>query len=444
MKVFVSYSGLTNTSAYFDRFCALLNDELANVLGDKHVRHVIWDEALGQGDQWPDKLAQQLNEADVLLLLYSPLYFASNVCGRELGFFLQRIDRSAAGASLPVLPVWWYALNDKDVDGFSKPPRSGDAAVDLLQHRTKDATEHGKYSFNTIERSGLSEFLTNEAHVDYQPALRAYIRQLAERICQLKPQPGVLRKNPSSLLPSPDVWAVARGGAAARQAPALGASLLPLGEPLSARVHFVIVAARPEEIAGHLNSSDAPVEAYQLTGGRDWRPFWPATGYIGFWLQRIVQRNFDGCEANVIVETDPSKAMTLAMDIARQSQPLFFIVDAWTSRIGTHCQLVAELSKRNLPHCAVVVPFASANLHPNVLDELHELLADREGIEDVLCQTYVAVNDSELEDHIARLHEKMREKFRTRAALATKRRNLSPFGGGAKPTLGAVEVEASR
>ena len=84
MKVFVSYSGQTDASPYFKRFCELLEAAIVRAVGEKHVKHVLWDEDLSQGDEWPQKLQAKLNEADVFLRLSSPLYSASVPCGREL------------------------------------------------------------------------------------------------------------------------------------------------------------------------------------------------------------------------------------------------------------------------------------------------------------------------------------------------------------------------
>jgi hypothetical protein len=434
MKVFVSYSGQNATSPYFARFCALLDEALVDCTGDKSGVHVLWDAQLRQGDQWPARLAGQLNEADALLLLYSPLYFTSVPCGRELGFFLDRLDPERPLVELPVVPVWWTSRREKSAEGFSLAPRSGDARLDELQNRSKRAARYGAYSFDDIERMGLDQFLINEAHVDFKPALTAYFHMLAERLCDLAPTSGKLRTNPGAFDAAPDAWARARSDAVVVAAPAAGPAP---AAPTGARVHFVVLAARPEEIEKALGAGGPQIDAYREEGGKDWRPFWPADGYVGYWLQRIVQRNFDGCEANVIVASEPALALEMAQKIDRLSQPLFFIVDAWTSHIEPHSRLVKELSMRNLPNCAVIVPFIGSAEHPDVVDRVHDLLQQREELEDVLCKTYVAASESELETHIATLHERMRQKFRSRAARDN-RRKLSPFAGGARPDLGAV------
>ncbi|TDM06557.1 MAG: hypothetical protein C4K60_18715 [Ideonella sp. MAG2] len=350
MKVFVSYSGQTDASPYFKRFCELLEAAIVRAGGAKHVKHVLWDEDLGQGDEWPQKLQAKLNEADVFLPLYSPLYFASVPCGRELGFFMQRVVPAPGFDAIPVLPVWWSDLRSKNVEGFSSPPDSGVSLIDSLQHRSKDTTRHGDYSFNDIERMGLDQFLINEAHVDYKPAVTAYFKQLADRLHQLlSDYKGELRCNRDSLLSSVDVWAQARGAKTAAPDRAVPAPA-PLPPTVSgARVHFLVVAARPE--------------------------------------------------------------------------------------------LIRELSTRNLPNCAVVVPFVAASRHPDVVEQLRDLLQPREELDDPLCKTYVAVNETELEAQIATLHERMRQKFRSRAQRAGARRSASPFGGAAKPNLNAVAQE---
>lgn len=423
MPVFVSYCSQNATAPFIKRFCELLNDAIVRSTGVR-AQHVLADVQMREGAQWPVELTARLDEATVLVALYSPLYFASEECGRELGYFVSRLPVEAgAMESVPIVPVWWNRSAGRDADGFPVAPPSQDSRIDALQHRSRDTTLWGGFSFQDISRRGLEYFITNESNVDFRPVVGAFFDDLAGRIDELHRQhAGRLGQGAGEYREAPRLWAEARPSPS--RAP---------GQSPGSRVHFVILAARPEEIGALPQVGGELMPAYMEEGGKDWRPFLPTDGYIGFWLQQIVLRNASGCEANIIVQPDAEEAARLAVEIGKGSQPLFFVIDAWSSRLEPYKRLIRVLSERNLPNCAVVVPFTKAEERPDVIDDLHQMLAQREGYDDALVKTYVATCPKELEEHIAWLYEKMRQKFRDRQARSAKRK--APFGGGPRPTL---------
>ena len=429
MKVFVSYSATTDSAPYVNRFCDRLNHALAERLGDKATRHVFADSSLALGDNWQVRLAEALNQADVFLALYSPLLFNSQPCGRELGYFIDRLPALAIEA--PIVPVWWEPSIRRDAGEFPVPPTTGKALIDDLQHRSKEAKKFGAYDTDVVARQGLSYLIRNEGHSDFKPLLDYYLNELPARLVALAlKHRGQLRPNTRPFGSALDIWGMERHPAAAA-APAGAANTAAEGS----RVHFIVVAARPEEIDGARGASANLALAYRDAGGRDWRPFWPDNRYIGNYLQRIVLGNFPDAEPVVEAERDISRALDAAMKIDNCNQPLFFVLDAWNSRLDECSAFVKQLSSSLMPHTAVVVPFVGAQNHPDVLADMYELLQARDSVDDEVLKTHVATCEAELERVITDLHERIRAKFRKRALAQAGRKSAPPFQGGTKPSL---------
>jgi hypothetical protein len=66
------------------------------------------------GQEWPDKLAEALRTAHTMVCLYSPAYFQSEFCGKEMQVFLDRRQNyiRANGGMKPanIIPVLWQPV----------------------------------------------------------------------------------------------------------------------------------------------------------------------------------------------------------------------------------------------------------------------------------------------------------------------------------------------
>ena len=210
MKVFVSYSVESASANYVKLFCTRLDEALAR-RGDKHTQHVVYDDALRSGDLWQARLPELLRQSAVVVPLYSPLYFASVACGKELGHFLCRLPPIPGGggvaASLPVVPVWWDPTPTAVSNAFPEPPTSGDPRIDTLQHRSRNSTKYGDLSFEDLARQGLRHHLANEQHPPFRPVLDEFFSDLAERVDDLRKLHGPsLLPDSFSWADSPDAW----------------------------------------------------------------------------------------------------------------------------------------------------------------------------------------------------------------------------------------------
>src|SRR5262244_3020632 len=61
------------------------------------------------GQEWPDELAEALRTAETMVCLYSPSYFRSEYCGKEMQVFLDRrrnyIRANAGKKPANIIPV---------------------------------------------------------------------------------------------------------------------------------------------------------------------------------------------------------------------------------------------------------------------------------------------------------------------------------------------------
>src|SRR2546423_3788424 len=56
-------------------------------------------ENIQQGDDWPSALVKGLMDTRMIICMYSPSYFSSDYCGRELEIFTRRLMAHAHAAT---------------------------------------------------------------------------------------------------------------------------------------------------------------------------------------------------------------------------------------------------------------------------------------------------------------------------------------------------------
>jgi hypothetical protein len=95
----------------FNTFLELLDERVNQITG----RRGFIDRAdIQPGDEWPEALAEGLRTAETLVCLYSPSYFGSDYCGKEMQVFLERranYMRSNAGKPpANIIAVAWQPI----------------------------------------------------------------------------------------------------------------------------------------------------------------------------------------------------------------------------------------------------------------------------------------------------------------------------------------------
>ena len=95
----------------FNAFVELLDERVSQITG---YRGFIDRSDIRQGEEWPEALAEALRTAQTLVCLYSPSYFESDYCGKEMQVFLER--RASYIRSTPgkppanIIAVAWQPL----------------------------------------------------------------------------------------------------------------------------------------------------------------------------------------------------------------------------------------------------------------------------------------------------------------------------------------------
>jgi hypothetical protein len=100
------------------------------------------------GDEWPDALAEALRTTDTMVCLYSPSYFASEYCGKEMQVLLDRrrnyIRANAGKKPANIIPVYWHPT----------PRRIPKTLPEILYHAPNlDPDTHGAWNLGDLGRS---------------------------------------------------------------------------------------------------------------------------------------------------------------------------------------------------------------------------------------------------------------------------------------------------
>lgn len=199
------------------------------------------------GQNWLPRLYDGLQNSGVLLVMYTPRYFTSEWCGREVEFF-QRRQAQAPGFEHPcVIPVLW----DIPVDEIP-------GAVSAIQYKDKslpeDYVEEGMLGL--AKRKGGRY---KDAYVDAVDAfVEAIVRAGKQNLPQWDQAPAAkaLGSVPSYFHPKP---------------PIAGAVPMPLPNPAPpgpGTVHFYYLAASSTE----LQAAKSSLMFYHPSGGPFWRP----------------------------------------------------------------------------------------------------------------------------------------------------------------------------
>jgi hypothetical protein len=96
---------------HFDAFLARLNQRVRHITGSPGF---VDRTNIQPGQEWPDELAEALRTTQTMVCLYSPSYFASEYCGKEMQLLLDRrrnyIRANAGKKPANIIPVLWHPM----------------------------------------------------------------------------------------------------------------------------------------------------------------------------------------------------------------------------------------------------------------------------------------------------------------------------------------------
>jgi uncharacterized protein YegP (UPF0339 family) len=436
MKVFISYSDPPKEPGperFVEKFANLLRTRLAEKLADKSIEVVVDIKILNIGDNWKGKLHHELSTCDAFVPLYSRLFFSSQWTGRELAFFRARIKESTAGLTLPIFPVIWDELEEKTVEGFSTPPRSGDALLDSIQYRPKNDQMAEGHSMAEISKKGLLRYIKHEANPDFAPALDDYISALAGQIeVALKGSPALgsvvadleTFKSPFQIQKNPPL------------AMSIGSD--PMSIVGAQRAYFLVLTAKPDEIGTlppHQSKVIPDVQAYLDLGGKDWKPFWPQEVFIGTYMTESLRASNLRIDVQTESYTDLASAKERIASAKKRGQPVFLVLDAWSATIDKYAALIQEINATGFFLTPVIVPIPDGSHQAELIKNIRTLLQDRELSQDDLVRTVVVSNESQLRDRIICLYEDISGRIRKLITGQAGGESSQPFTSGPRPIV---------
>jgi FxsC-like protein len=285
---------------------------------------------LAPGERWSDRVGQELAACRVFVPMYSPHYFASELCGRELSAFLQRA-RQAVSALPPIVPVLW-APTPVSWPRVPAPSVSfGDSDVDARY------SEGGLYGLMALR---------DATDRDYGTVLRV----LGARIVQLAEQS-----------PIPSGLTVDLGTAPNAFEP-------PTRSPLGLHVLAPTLSRLPK------GRDDAQYGTTSL----EWNPYRHETS------KDLAQHMVD-IARNLGYQPRPSTFDDGLHDLSRSEPgdgPAVLVVDPWALEDRDWRAQLAELDKRDIPWVGVVVAWNLRDPQTNrdqqrLLEQVHATLDHR-------------------------------------------------------------------
>ena len=330
-EFFFSYTR-ANNDAFLSQFFADLSGVVRELRGEPKDKVVgFFDQQdLELGEDWDAALVEALQTSKVVVPLFSPGYFKSEYCGKELALFQQRCAAAVGGGrTLPPLikPVIWV---QPKAGGIPAPLSVGH--YDLGDPSALHNTKGFKYILKQIQAF----------RVQYNDLVQALAEQIVEAGDRypLARLPSVPRlKDVRPLFPE------AVAGPPGNAAPPAAA---PSGPK---HVRFVFVAADPQRFGQARRPDD-----YLLSGGPDWKPYFPSnTTRIHRFVQSVVASDeLDFTSDELRFDQNLLNGIEQAWD---QRQIVVVIVDGWSLHWDQQAQdILGQLDQRLDYHWCVLVP----------------------------------------------------------------------------------------
>ncbi len=309
------------------------------------------DRELRSGEGWSEKLAENLATCRVFIPLFSPRYFASEMCGRELFAFNQRLvdaRTTGLGAIPAIVPVLWTRVD------YSQLPES-------VGHLHIDNSAFGGAHAN----EGLYRLIKlNRRRDEYQET----VLQLAEHIVRVAQDSPLPPGTPRDYDATPSAFK-------------------PRGQG-TRRIHLTVAAPTRGTLPEHRD-----VRPYGERA-QDWNPYHseatrPLSAHAAELIRsldyRVTVSSLDEADASLGAEREAGVEGTPDGD-AGPDQPHLLIVDRWVATAEKHCDELKRLDGHAQSWMNVVVPWNHADIQCHsaegvelcqVLEDLMPRLLDR-------------------------------------------------------------------
>ena len=342
---FLSYAR-DDDSGYMRKFFSELNEAVRARRGKRGNESCgFFDQSrIELGADWGESISSALQTSRTLICAYSPTYFRSEYCGKEVSVFLERVKlhiklqaAEAKEATLPVIkPILWEERK------YISAPSS---------------MQHIQYSIGPIDAPQNVIGIRQLRHIGkHRDRYRGFIETLAGDIVSSAdryPLP------PLPYRPSLQSNTASFGGI--DDSISLGNSLQNTERSGPKYVDFYFVAASPSEL-NHGNV--LKLEAYLEEGGPDWKPYFPAcTQPIGALAQNVAGENGLSFLSSPMAFTE---RLTDAVRVAEQKGRIVLIfLDPWSLSISKYADAILDLDRQNYFNCCILVPCYNAGAESN-------------------------------------------------------------------------------
>ena len=282
-----------------------------------------------QGDQWPETLAAALNNCRVLLCLYSPAYFNSEYCGKELAVFNSRLalmpppPKETKRPQL-VIPILLY------------PPHELGVIPEALSDTQYIDDDYPK----DYREEGLKYFFQRPTNPELQNKYQDFLKVLVRKIIDV-----TAAHNPPSLDNLPQIKTVQSAFVSHSSATNEQATNLEQGPRYA---DFFYVAGKRNEI----EAADRWLETYGTAGELDWRPYLPEEERSVGILAQYTASTEGFLYRQVPLNDDLLKFISEAEG---NNRVVILIVDAWTVRLSKYRKWMLEYDKQNFGNSAVLI-----------------------------------------------------------------------------------------
>ena len=282
-----------------------------------------------QGDQWPQTLGTALNACRSLVCVYSPAYFDSEYCGKELAVFNSRVDAymngAVQGTQRPklIIPVLLY------------PPDE----LGTIPEALSDTQYHDDDYPELYRQEGLRYFFRRTSGA-LQDAYQDFLDVLVAKLI------AATAVSPPSLPALPDIKNIQSAFHTPRVSPAGVVMSQEQSGPRYA--DFFYVAGKRDEIQPLGRSLDN----YGVEGELDWKPYLPeAPEEIGLIAQSAATKEGFRYQRFALNEN----LLSFIKDAETNNRIVILVVDAWTLRLQKYKQWMLDYDRMNFSNCAVLI-----------------------------------------------------------------------------------------
>ena len=274
------------------------------------------------GDQWAEKLTEELRTCKVFVSICTPNYFDRPYCGKEFQICLDR-QASSKKTSTAMVSVIWGA-----------PAGSVHPCMKKFQYTHKSLpAAYAKHGLRYIMKLGVHKD-------DYEQ----FITSLANAIVQV----GTKYPLPVPPLLDPIEDVKNAFGKAVKKA-ASDAT------PIQRNAHFSYVVGSSKEICDIPKHLLRDLPSRYGPGGREWRPFYPeyedSVGDVAM-LATAMQKLY-------YKELPLENLLNRIKEAEAKKEIVVLLVDPWTIRVKTYRKLMEQYDRRNFLNCAVLVAWNS-------------------------------------------------------------------------------------